>query len=90
MARHLERQRIRCRLEGGHLRYEHGIFSTTVKTIPVANIQDVTVRRTLTQRLWGVGDLRIETAGPSSALEIAGVDHPQQIAEKILASVPRR
>jgi len=59
--RHLERQRIRCRLEGGNLRYEEGLLSTTVKTVPVAHIQDVTVRRGLVQRMWrrdsgGAGD----------------------------------
>ncbi|MBI3667780.1 MAG: PH domain-containing protein [Acidobacteria bacterium] len=83
-SRHLKRQRVRCRLEGGHLRYQAGLVSTTVKTIPINKIQDVTVRRSLTQRLWGVGTLRIESAGQSSALEIANVDDPEQAAKKIL------
>ena len=90
MSRHLENQRIRCRLEGGQLRYEYGILSTTVKTIPVSGIQDVTVRRTLTQRLWGVGNLRIETAGQASALEIANIEDPQKVADTILASSGKR
>lgn len=84
--RHLNRQRICCRLEGDHLRYESGIFTTTVKTLQVSKIQDVTVRRTLTQRMWGIGDLRIETAGQSSALGIRNVEDPQKCAERILAS----
>ena len=63
ISRHIKRQRTCWRLEGGQLRYEFGVFSTTVKTIPVANIQDVTVRRTVGQRICGIGDLRIETAG---------------------------
>jgi len=86
LARHLERQRIRCALQGGHLRYQYGIFSTTVKTIPVAKIQDVTVKRSLMQRIWGVGNLRIETAGQASALEIPNVENPARTAEKILAA----
>jgi uncharacterized membrane protein YdbT with pleckstrin-like domain len=89
IARHLERQRVRCRLEGGQLRYESGLFTTTVKTIPVASIQDVTVRRSFAQRIWGIGDLRIETAGKSSALEIANVEDPQKSADQILDSVQR-
>lgn len=84
--KHIERQRIRCRLTGGHLRYEEGVFSTTVRTMPAAKIQDVTVRRSLGQRMWGVGNVRIETAGESSALEIADVDDPETVAQTILAA----
>jgi len=83
-AHHLERQRTRCRLAGGHLRYEQGIFSTTVKTIPAAKIQDVTVKRSLLQKIWGVGDLRIETAGHASTLEIRNVEAPEELARRIL------
>ncbi len=86
IAAHIERQRTRCRLDSSHLRHEYGIFSTTVKTIPVAKIQDVTVRRTLNQRLWGIGNLRIETAGETSTVEIANVDDPEPTAQKILAA----
>ena len=84
--RHLDRQRIRCRLEGDHLRYEEGLLSTTVKTIPLANIQDVTVRRGLAQRIWGVGDMRIETTGHGTPVDIANVQNPQTLADRILAA----
>jgi len=89
MARHVQRQRIRCRVAGGQLRYEEGLLSTTTKTIPVAGIQDVTVRRSLGQRIWGVGNLRIETAGHASALEISNVEDPQGWADKILEASGR-
>ncbi len=88
-SKHLERQRTRCRLEGDHLRYEYGILSTTTKTIPMAKIQDVTVRRTVGQRVWGVGDLRIETAGAASALEIHDVENPEGVAQQVLAAAQK-
>ena len=84
VAKHIERQRSRCRLEGSHLRYEHGIFTTTVKTMPVAKIQDVTVHRTLNQRIWGVGNLQIQTAGETSNVEIPNVDDPEAVGQEIL------
>ncbi len=84
VAKHIERQRSRCRLEGGHLRYEHGIFTTTVKTMPVAKIQDVTVTRTLNQRIWGVGNLQIQTAGETSNVEIPNVDDAEAVGHQIL------
>lgn len=86
ITRHVKRQRVCCRLEGAHLRYEYGLLSSTVKTIPVAGIQDVTVHRSFGQRLWGVGNLRIETAGQSSALEIDNINDPQKVADFILAT----
>ena len=86
VSRHIKRQRTCWRLLGGQLRYESGVFTTTVKTIPLANIQDVTVRRKVSQRMWGIGDLRIETAGQSSALEISNVENPDKCAQTILAS----
>ena len=88
--RHLKRQRLRCLLEGGQLRYHEGLVSTTVRTIPVANIQDVTVRRGPLQRLFGVGDIRIETAGDSSAVEIHNVDDSQSVADRLLAAKAER
>jgi membrane protein YdbS with pleckstrin-like domain len=86
LIRHLKRQRIRCRLEGENLRYEEGLLSTTVKTLPVANIQDVTVQRGLMQRLWRVGNLRIDTTGHGDPIEIANVEDPQPLADRILAA----
>jgi len=84
--RHVQRRRIRCRLDGSNLRYEEGLLSTTARTIPVANIQDVTVRCGILQRIWGLGDIRIETAGDSASVEIDNVANPQPLAERILAA----
>ena len=85
-ARHLKCRRIRCKLEGANLRYEEGLVSTTVKTIPLANIQDVTVRRGMLQRIWGIGDIRIEAVGSGAAVEIDNVENPQPLADRILAA----
>jgi uncharacterized membrane protein YdbT with pleckstrin-like domain len=84
--RHVQARRVRCKLEGANLRYEEGLVSTTVRTIPVANVQDVTVRRGLVQRIWGLGDLRIETAGDSAPVEIDNVESPQTTADRVLAA----
>jgi uncharacterized membrane protein YdbT with pleckstrin-like domain len=84
--RHVQRRSIRCKLDGSNLRYEEGLVSTTVRTIPVANIQDVTVHCGVVQRIWGLGDLRIETAGDSKPVEIDNVANPQPLAERILAA----
>lgn len=84
--RHVQARRVRCKLEGGNLRYEEGLASTTVKTIPLANIQDITVRRGVMQRMWGLGDVRIEAVGAGAAVEIDNVENPQPLADRILAA----
>ena len=71
-------------LAGDKLRYESGVFSKTTRTIPVSKIQDVRAEQTFAQRLVGVGDVTVETAGEAGALEIANVDAPQRVVEAIL------
>ena len=86
VSKHVKRQRIRCRLDGDQFRYEVGLISTSVKTLLMSRVQDVTVRRSVVQRMFGIGDLRIETAGQSSALEIDNIDDPQAVADRILSA----
>ena len=86
---HLRRRLITLRLHDGHLTLETGFLSRTRRTVDMAKIQDVTVRQTLGQRLLGVGDLMLESAGESGAMGIANLDSPREIADEILASSKR-
>ena len=65
------------------LRYETGALGKTTRTILISRVQDLTVHQTISQRIFGVGDLSIETAGESSRLTIPSVDRPQEIADHI-------
>jgi len=38
------------------------------------------------QRMFGIGNLSIETAGEASRLTIRNVDRPQEVADEILAA----
>ena len=86
---HLRRRMITLRFHDDHLTLETGMLSRTRRTVDMAKIQDVTVRQTLGQRLLGVGDLMLESAGESGAMGIANVDSPREIADQILASSKR-
>lgn len=66
------------------LRYEVGITSKSTRNIQLSKVQDVRVDQRLTQRLWNVGDLSIETAGETSRLTIRNVDDPQALADDIM------
>jgi membrane protein YdbS with pleckstrin-like domain len=80
----LRRRFTKVTLAGGELRYESGVLSKTTRTIPVSKVQDVRAEQTFTQRLFGIGDVMVETAGETGALEIANIDNPQRVVEAIL------
>jgi uncharacterized membrane protein YdbT with pleckstrin-like domain len=86
---HLQRRVVTMRLLDDHLILETGFLSRTRRTVDTAKIQDVTVRQTFGQRLMGVGDLMMESAGERGAMSMANVDRPRQIADAIINSSKR-
>jgi uncharacterized membrane protein YdbT with pleckstrin-like domain len=86
---HAKRRLVSLRLHDDHLTIQSGFFSRTRRTLDLAKVQDVTVRQTLGQRLLGVGDLMLETAGESGAVGIPNLDGPRQLADEIIAGSKR-
>ncbi len=82
--RHIQRSLVRLTITAERLRYEKGFLSKSTRTMELVKVQDVRVDQSLGQRLFGIGDLGVETAGETSRLVIEGIDHPQQAAERIL------
>jgi uncharacterized membrane protein YdbT with pleckstrin-like domain len=68
---------------GDHLHYETGVLGRTSRSMAVWNVQDVTVHQGIGQRIFGVGDLSIETAGKSSWETIRNIDRPQEAVARI-------
>jgi uncharacterized membrane protein YdbT with pleckstrin-like domain len=86
---HLQRRLVTLRFQDDHLILETGFLSRTRRTVDTAKIQDVTVRQTLGQRLMGVGDLMLESAGEGGRMAIANLDRPREIADAIINSSKR-
>jgi uncharacterized membrane protein YdbT with pleckstrin-like domain len=86
---HLTRRLVSLRFQDDHLILETGFLSRTRRTVDTAKIQDVTVKQTLGQRLLGVGDLFLESAGESGRMSIANLDRPRDIADAIINSSKR-
>ena len=80
---HLRRHFTKLTILDDMLRYERGILGRTTRTILISRVQDVTVRQSIGQRIFGVGDLSIETAGKSSWEAFVDFDRPQEIADHI-------
>jgi uncharacterized membrane protein YdbT with pleckstrin-like domain len=81
--RHIQRQAIKMTISGDKLRYETGLGSKSTRIIQLPKVQDVRVVQSIMQRMLGVGDISIETAGESSRLVLDNIDQPQRLAEQI-------
>jgi len=84
MAFHINRNKTRYTLSNQNLTVEQGIFAKSATHIPLHKVQDVTVRRTLIDRIFNVGTLIVESAGAAGRIPEINVDSPDQICSMIL------
>lgn len=84
VVRHLRLSFTTLTVTDGKLRYQSGVLSRSTRTMEIKKVQDVRVDQTLGQRMLGMGDISIETAGDSSRLTMTGIDRPQAVADQIL------
>ena len=82
--RHVQRQMVKLTIAGEKIRYETGLMSKSTRLIQLPKVQDVRVLQSVGQRMFGVGDVSIETAGENSRLVVSNLDSPQQLAEQII------
>ena len=80
---HIQRQTVKVTISGEKLYYETGLLSKSTRIIQVPKVQDVRVLQSVWQRILGVGDIAIETAGETSRLVVENIDNPRQLAEQI-------
>ncbi len=84
LKRHIQTRFTRLILTGDKLCYELGVMARSKRLIQITKVQDVRVDQTLTQRMLGMGNLSLETAGETSRLVMKNVDSPDRVAEDIL------
>jgi uncharacterized membrane protein YdbT with pleckstrin-like domain len=84
MVHHLQLSFTHLTIDNGRIRYESGMFSKSTRTMDLSKLQDVRVDQSVSQRLLGIGDLSIESAGNTSQIVILSIDHPQAAADRIL------
>ena len=83
LKRHLRNRLTKMIILDDRVRYETGFLGKTTRTFLISKVQDVTVHQRVGQRIFGVGDLSIETAGGSGRETIFNIDRPQEIADLI-------
>jgi membrane protein YdbS with pleckstrin-like domain len=90
-------------MSGRSIRLRRGIWVIRETTITYENVQNVTVRQGPVQRLFGIADVQVETAGGGAAIPqqqgrpsmgghhglIEGIANAQEIRDRILARLRR-
>jgi len=82
--RHIQRRMTKITISSDRLHYESGLFAKSTRTVELVKVQDVRVSETVTQRIFNMGDVSLETAGSSSRILMISIDRPQEVANHIL------
>jgi membrane protein YdbS with pleckstrin-like domain len=83
---HAKRRLVKLTLRPDRLGYESGLLSKTTRTMDLSKVQDVRVQQSLTERIFGVGTLTVQTAGSGEggSIVMEALDQPHEVADLIL------
>lgn len=87
--KHFLRRREVYVLTNHKLEMRYGIIAKTVRNIPLAKIQDVTVTASVWQRLLKLGDIEIDSASEGGKIVLDEVHNPEHYANIILTELRR-
>ena len=82
--KHIATRLVSMQLTEDRLTVERGLMSKFTRTMDMRKVQDVSVRQSLWGRIFGIGDISVETAGESGQLSMPGIDRPRDVAHFIL------
>lgn len=87
--KHIMRRREVYTLTNFKLEMRYGLIAKDVRNIPLSKIQDVTVSRSVWQRLLGLGDIIIDSASETGRIHLNDIHNPDYYADQILATLRR-
>ncbi len=87
--KHILRRREVYTLTNHKLDMRYGIIAKTVRHIPLAKIQDVTVKASVWQRLMKMGDIEIDSASETGKIILDEIHNPEYYANVILGELRR-
>lgn len=79
----------RYRLTRTHLYFEKGLLSTNAQQVPIADVADVDLRQSMTQKARGLGDVLVHVQRTHGAKEVAVISdipnprHVQQLINQV-------
>lgn len=82
----VRRQSVRLSIRGERLSWESGFFGKSTRTMDLSKVQDVRVEQSMSQRMFGIGSLTIQTAGAGDGgtIRMDGLSSPHAVADTIL------
>jgi uncharacterized membrane protein YdbT with pleckstrin-like domain len=84
---HIRRNSTHYILTDRNLTISTGVFSRAAMHIPLHKVQDVSVRRTLLDRILNLGTIVVESAGSAGRIPEINVDAPVRVCSTILEQV---
>jgi uncharacterized membrane protein YdbT with pleckstrin-like domain len=91
LIRHLRRNATLYTLTDSKIEITSGLLSRTTRSIPLHNIQNITVSMSLWQRLLGYGDILIDSFGDlNKSARIYRINAPRRRADEILRAQRQR
>ncbi|MFN0083757.1 MAG: PH domain-containing protein [Blastocatellia bacterium] len=81
---HIENKRVAYTLTTIKVEIEEGIFSQTTRNIPLRHIQDVSIHQPFSDRLLGIGDVKIDSEAAAGTITMRNIDSPREYADLIL------
>lgn len=79
---------LRFRLAGGELQVRDGIFFKSLRTVPANRIQNIDLVQNLLHRIFGVAEVRIETASgkePEAVLRVLSLVEIERLRASVFA-----
>lgn len=70
-------------LTSDRLVHRSGLLSRNMREIPLDQLSDIGYHQTILERIVGIGDLRLESAGRDSVETFEGLPHPAKIQMEI-------
>ena len=88
--RHVKRNMVRYTLTDSKIEIDEGFLSQTTRNIPLRNIQDVTVKTTILQRLLRFGNVVVDNASEEGGVTVLrDIPDPRRHADLLLRELRR-
>ena len=87
---HIKRESEVYRLTDHKIEIQRGLFSRTVRNIPLSSVQDVTTNASFGERLLGIGSLEIDSAAEEGKIFLRNIPSPAKYTDVILDRIKSR
>jgi membrane protein YdbS with pleckstrin-like domain len=89
LIREIQRRRIDIIVTTTRLGLETGLFSRVIDDVPLHSIRNVTTKASMFQRVFGVGDVLVDSATLQGRIPLKNVRDPRRLADLILTQMHR-